>query len=737
MSEEIGTLKGHIGLDHTEFDQGMAATLKSIEQLMRSANESAKEVAGMGEAAGGLEVLKMGMEAVAKVGEFMKQGLEGAASLGNKPAQELMETLEHVGLASRQLGADLMSNLAPAFNGLISYFTRGADLGKILSTVAGFIGEAFRATVEPIVAVAGAIKGLIEGGTFESAMKGAADAAAELAKHGANFAGSLETAAEMAETLANLQKVNTEINIGRQANRMQEQYTNLTGNRRQDQFAGAMTSFPSFMDALNAWKRNMTEAAELTAQAAVEDAHKNQVGAASLRTQADQATQAADAAMLAADGWRASKEKLIVDAAAINKVQLQLADTMKGTALTSGIRTQQYSNTYDPTKGFKDFDDALARQTQALDNQAGLIAAANVIQQQAGPTAQATVDALNAQAAAESRAATAAGAAADAFFAVKDRLKDQLSSALQTLGEGLLSNLGQFGKTVSDVIKGAQQGGIWGALAAAIMDLLAQIKGWTRIQDIAQGQMKQLLQSLGSGLNSIINALHPLMGALGMLTNSVGGILNPILGVIGTILKGIAPLFATLAVSLRVLGGTLGPLLQIVGGILEPLFKLLAAVLSPLVLIFMALKVAVDYVSVAFNTFVDWVDHITGGNNQGGINDAQNQLNQDMATMSSFAQDFANHPFDALNNLETNSANAAEALGRTADAANSVTQQLLNVPSGIKVAAYAYSASNGTGAPQGGSASGAYTGMTSGAMRQRFLGLGTTVDPSRYPKKKP
>lgn len=750
MSDNIGSIKGTIGLDDSDFTRGIAESLKSIEELVRSSNDAAKELAAMGETAGGFEVLKMGMEAVAKAGEFMEQGIKDATALGNGPAREMGETLEKVGLAGRQLGADLMSNLAPAFNSLIKYFTDGVDFGKILANVAGFLGDAFRATVAPIVAVAGAIKGLIEGGSFESAMDGAAAALQKLAEHGKDFSGSMKAAAEQAAIIAGMQKTNSDTTIYREATRMQSNFDNLSGNRRQDKFAGAaggnalanatdqwkqnmqgisdataktMAMNSLYADALKLWKRDMEEAADWTAKAAVADSLGQKIQAEADREQAAQATQSADAAKLSADGWRAAKEKLIVDAAEINKIQLGLSESLKNIGVGANIKSQKYHNDYDPTAGFKDFDDALAKQTQALDNQAGLVAAASVIQQQYGPSAQATVDALNKEAANQGLAAQAAGAAADAFFAVKDKLKQQLISALQTAGESFLSNIGQLGSTINDVIKGAQQGGIWGALAAAIMDLLAQLKGFSAIQDIAKGQLTQLLGVLSSGLGSIMSALHPLMGALGFLTNIVGELLNPILGVIGQVLQGIAPLFVILGMVLQPLGEAFKSVSSVISTILKPVLQALAYVFIGIGEVMLAIQVALSAVWLALLTGADEFLKAFGNHSlDQARDDANAALQANIAQMNALG----NTNIAALMALANQSADTSEALGATADAANSVTQALLNVPQGFKVAYAEYSAST---AVQNGSGPQTST-------RSNFRSTGNPVQLGKYPRTK-
>jgi hypothetical protein len=275
-------------------------------------------------------------------------------------------------------------------------------------------------------------------------------------------------------------------------------------------------------------------------------------------------------------------------------------------------------------------------------------------------------------------------------------------NALKDLGDSFLSNIGALGKTIGDVIKGAQQGGIWGALAAAIMDLLSQIKGWTDIQNIANGQMKQLLQTMSSGLNSIIGGLKPLMGALGLLSNVVGTLLNPIFQLIGQVLQGIAPLFVILGEVLKPLAGTFQQIFGLLGNVLTPVLQGITYLFIGLGEVMLGLQLAVDYVILAFNQFVDWFDQniLHKGNNSGGVLSAINAVNDTIVQMKTLASQTP----DRLRAIANASANAAGAMGATADAANNttsafnkMTQQFTNIPQGFKVALRTFQAMQASG----------------------------------------
>lgn len=741
MSADVGDIKGRVSIDASGVAKGMSAANESVASFAKEAKKMALEMAiEFASVAGAMELISKGVE-------FVRQGTEDAAALGSGPARELGETFEKVGLATRQLGADVMSDLAPALNSLISYFTDGADFGKILADVARFIGDSFRDLVQPLVMAAGAIKGLISGGTFESAMQGAATAAAKLAEHGESFAGSMKTAVELAGQLAHMQSINAKMNIGREANRMQDQFENMTGNRRLDAFAGATAGFGNFQDALHKWKQNMDDAADLTARAAVEEAYGSKKNAESLRLEADQATKAADANMLAVEAFRALKEKALIDARELRMAagaQANANALSEGQrAIDMGRRQRDFGNIGAPqtavlsqmTSGFKDFDDALKREAAALRSQEQLLSAAKMMEMRAtqlsttgkqedADAALRSAENLKLLAQQQGAAALAADDAAKAFATIKQEVAEQFAGALKVGAAHITANLGELGKVINDVAQGWQQGGIWGALIALVMDLLSMVKGWKDIQAIADGQLKMALKDMASGLNSVISGLKPLMGAIESIMKAIHGILNPILELIGGVLKDIAPVIEFIGIALQNIGSSIKPLIQVIGQIITPLLQALEPILRVVAEAFLGIRLAADYLNLGFQEFVNWIDGFFGKNNGGGIATAIDAVNADMKAM----QDLWNV---GLGGLADQSAAAAEQLGKTADAAASVTEQLLNVPEGFKVALAAFDATQ----PVPGSSSSTMTKNTDS--RNRFLATGAHVAAGLYNRKKP
>lgn len=434
------------------------------------------------------------------------------------------------------------------------------------------------------------------------------------------------------------------------------------------------------------------------------------------------------------------------------RIQLTFENKLSGNAVdfSAAQRKQGFENIGKPqtaiwsqlTDGFKDFNDALAKSveaTKAAADETGKAKSADMIGDIDG------MHAAQLRAQADTEAADKANQAASAFEQMKSAGSDWVGG-LKVLGEAFTKNLGDLGKTIDDTIKGFQQGGIWGALAALVMDLLSMMDGWKDIQNIAQGQLKMALKDMAGGLNSVIDALKPLMGAVESIASALHGLLDGVLDVVAKVLSGIAPLFQTIGVSLQALLAPVGTLLQIVGGILDPLLKLMGITLEPLVLIFMALKVGVDYVSLGFNMLVDAIDkgliqginqfidsinsvfqshldHLSGigVNNAGGIVNATTQLANDMAQLKQFADDMINDPLNAQDDFARQSAAHAEAMGNDTDQVNKnatamakFNQEFSNVPTGIKTALLMFNAANADDGSSGSSNSGSGSGSSSG-----------------------
>lgn len=757
MSTNIGEISAKITADASGFKQGLGEAKSSMETFAEGAIV--------------LEAVKAAIEAISKAAEFMGKGLEDAAAMGNGPAFELTETLGKAALAGRQLGADLASNLAPALNSLISYFTDGADMGKILANVAEVLGIAFRALVSPLVAAGGAIKGLIDGGNLESAMNGAATATALLAKHGSDFAGSLKTAAEQASIIAAMQQQAAVGKIQAQSLRTQDQYADLTGNRHADKGAAAKAQFADFDAAILYWQQLMMQAAGETEIAANLAARGATVLAEKHKILADVYTTQAGVAMEGAEAWTRAREVMIANmhALAMAGAADSRANTLTdvGRSSSDARRERDYGNigrsansvNKEKTAGFDSFDAALKASASALSQQEQLISAAKMMDLEATQLAAAgQMD--NATAALDSAqrlrllaqqsglASQAAEDAATAFIALKSA-PSQFVQGLQIGLDAFTAATGKLGATINAGIKGGEQGGIWGALIAVIMQFVTQAKGFSQIMNIGNGQFQMALNDMSQGLNDLFKDLAPLMGAIEQIASAVHGILSPILSLIGSLLKGLAPLLALIGLALQPLGSIIGIIGGILSNSLTPALQIMGPLMFAIDEILMAVQLAFQYLKLGLDVFLDWIKKaVSAGTDHSGQDavDADNlaiygpngtiQKMKDMASAEWAGISSGTTLSGGVDQLNQSSADAAAALGKTANAAQAVSEQLMNVPSAYKVALSAFNAMQGTGSSSITNFTGP-GGVTIPTRRLQFLHNGNPVSGLvKYPKKK-
>lgn len=182
-----------------------------------------------------------------------------------------------------------------------------------------------------------------------------------------------------------------------------------------------------------------------------------------------------------------------------------------------------------------------------------------------------------------------------------------VGAAIAIFAQGFASKLGKLGEVINAAIQGFQQGGIWGAIAAVLVEFITSVKGWTAIMNIGNGQFQMALQDMSKGIGDLLDGLKPLMGAIEQIANAIHGVLSPILSLIGSILKGIAPLFATLGESLKPLGTIVGIIAGVLQNTLAPAFQLMGPVLWAVDEVLMAVQLAFQFLKLGLDVFLDWI----------------------------------------------------------------------------------------------------------------------------------
>jgi len=299
---------------------------------------------------------------------------------------------------------------------------------------------------------------------------------------------------------------------------------------------------------------------------------------------------------------------------------------------------------------------------------------------------------------------------------------DKLGSAVQSGISAFASKLGSLGETINAGIQGFQNGGIWGAIIAVFIELFSKFKRFQELIDIGNGQVMTAIQELSSGFNDLVNGLRPLIGAVGMVAHVIHQVLNPIFHIIGKVLQQLAPviglistILAPIAMSFEALGG----LFDMLGQVMAPVFDAINFVMkfigeTVLGIMFGLLTAWMSILGVIYNIIKS-----LGGDTSGT---AKLYHDAEMKRADVFKQmtDLWSKGYDGL---ADESANAAEKVGKLGDAADKVSEQLLNIPQGFKVALAQFNATSPGSMSSSVGSSASYA--SNDAEREQFLQTGS------------
>lgn len=127
-----------------------------------------------------------------------------------------------------------------------------------------------------------------------------------------------------------------------------------------------------------------------------------------------------------------------------------------------------------------------------------------------------------------------AGLAGD--MAMTESRIDTSNSGVDVAGTviaAVTNKLGELGGVINSIVQGAQSGGVWGAIIAAIMEIISRMKGFT---DVLDGAM-QLIYTIADSLEPILTPIFDF--------------LKDIFTDIGNIFKDLAPLWRTLGTLIK------------------------------------------------------------------------------------------------------------------------------------------------------------------------------------------
>lgn len=282
-----------------------------------------------------------------------------------------------------------------------------------------------------------------------------------------------------------------------------------------------------------------------------------------------------------------------------------------------------------------------------------------------------------------------------------------LSEAQKTFGnfagrmaDTVLGGLDKAGQAIGSIINGAVQGGVWGAVVAAFMELAKHMASFQRLIGflnnvfVRVGQMlepllKGVLDAVSEILAVVVESLAPIFASLQPLFDAIAApikALAPTLGLLGFLFKELGPIIAAIVTMLGVVFHALEPVMRI-------LFEVLRVVLLVIFAVLEAIANIWNGIIEAIATMVQFIlNVITLGLAQGWAKDVADQIRKgkaDTDAMAASRQQLNDATWDSVNaqNAQTAAAwDAAAANDETAKTAREVADALTNVPSGYKVA---------------------------------------------------
>ena len=277
----------------------------------------------------------------------------------------------------------------------------------------------------------------------------------------------------------------------------------------------------------------------------------------------------------------------------------------------------------------------------------------------------------------------------------RKNIAEQSRSKLKATMGIILDGTGALGETIKAISAGAQSGGVWGAIIAAIMQVFQRMESFQSLLKIfEQGLVRlgEFLEPLFGPIFKIVEQLTvvgteilaPVFKALQPLFEMIAKAaqkLVPILSILGTIFDALAPVIEAVI--------AIGDMFNI----LEPVLDLIGGVVKVIATVILGFLVFLNEIAAAF-----------------GDEKARAEADRLKAKIDKMWAPNADALAQAEADAATSAWHNAAAQQAAADSASDVAESLSNVPSGYKLALSRFNADNGEGAYRGLMGSGASPG---------------------------
>lgn len=269
---------------------------------------------------------------------------------------------------------------------------------------------------------------------------------------------------------------------------------------------------------------------------------------------------------------------------------------------------------------------------------------------------------------------------------------DRMGPMIWAAGKELL---GAVGDLVDSIAQGAKQGGVWGALIAAFMEIAKKTESAMKFLDVAMEFVKQLATMVEPLVRPIFDALTNVLGIVVQVVAPVFEALKPLFEGIGGFIKKLAPILWAVGDLLQALSPIIELIGQFVAGFLDmisPVLDIIGGVIKVVATVILGIMIGLNELAAMFG---DEKAKAESARLQGVV-DAMWSRDARMAEAEGEAAGAA------LRN--------AAAQDAAADAATKASESLTNVPSGYRVALARYQADLGLSSAA--AASGASGGTT-------------------------
>ncbi|NNB94324.1 hypothetical protein HI113_10445 [Corallococcus exiguus] len=154
-------------------------------------------------------------------------------------------------------------------------------------------------------------------------------------------------------------------------------------------------------------------------------------------------------------------------------------------------------------------------------------------------------------------------------------MKEAIAAARAALVNGFVSRLGELGGIIDKAKQGFDAGGWWGAIIAAIGELVMGSDQMAEAIDVLNGIIKTLKDLFGAAASG----LDTVGGAIGYLVNVLTDVLKPTMEAMGQAMEAIAPIIVLVGVVLQMLAPAIQAIGKATAWLLENVLKGLFQVL--------------------------------------------------------------------------------------------------------------------------------------------------------------